>query len=178
MNNNFIRLRNLKNNYVLKNPLALYENKEQKLDNYIDILNNAIDINLKDKYSINEYPRHLFVKYLLDLKVTEALARNNGKNEKANEIKDWFDKLQKLLRKIFDDDSVILLQNAFPTLEKYIDHVHTVDGKPAKVPDKLEKIILSNFKQLMKLHVRGIKVFFSDIDSIKQKMIEELNNIN
>ncbi len=49
VNNNFIRLRNLKNNYVLKNPLALYETKEQKLDNYIDILNNNINRNLKDK---------------------------------------------------------------------------------------------------------------------------------
>ena len=49
VNNNFIRLRSLKNNYVLKNPLALYENKEQKLDNYIDILNKVIETNLKDK---------------------------------------------------------------------------------------------------------------------------------
>jgi len=49
VNNNFIRLRNLKNNYVLKNPLALYETKEQKLDNYIDILNNIMENNIKDK---------------------------------------------------------------------------------------------------------------------------------
>ena len=55
VNNSFIKLRSLKNNYVLKNPLALYETKEQKLDNYIDILNKVIDNNLKDKkhqYSI------------------------------------------------------------------------------------------------------------------------------
>lgn len=49
VNNNFIKLRSLKNNYVLKNPLALYENKEQKLDNYISLLNKIIDTNLKDK---------------------------------------------------------------------------------------------------------------------------------
>ena len=67
-----------------------------------------------------------------------------------------------------------MLQNAFPTLEKYIDHVHTVDGKPARVPEKLEKIILDNFKNLMKLHNHGIKVFFTDIDKIKNMMIEEL----
>lgn len=79
-----------------------------------------------------------------------------------------------LIEKIFDEDSAILLQNAFPTLENYIDHVHTVDGKPAKVPEKLEKIILDNFKDLMKLHNRGIKVFFTDINKIKSMMIEEL----
>ena len=80
-----------------------------------------------------------------------------------------------LIDKIFNENSVILLQNAFPTLEKYIDHVHTVDGKPARVPEKLEKIILENFKNLIKLHNNGIKVFFTDIDKLKEKMLEEIN---
>ena len=52
--------------------------------------------------------------------------------------------------------------------------MHTVDGKPARVPEKLEKIILDNFKNLMKLHNRGIKVFFTDIDKIKNMMLEEI----
>ena len=80
-----------------------------------------------------------------------------------------------LIEKIFEEDSAILLQNAFPTLEKYIDHVHTVDGKPARVPKKLEKIILDNFTYLMKLHNHGMKVFFTDIDKIKEIMLEEVN---
>ena len=81
-----------------------------------------------------------------------------------------------LIEKVFDENSAILLQNSFPTLEKYIDHIHMVDGKPAKVPEKLEKIILVNFKNLMKLHNRGIKVFFTDIDAIKEQMLNELKN--
>ena len=79
-----------------------------------------------------------------------------------------------LIEKIFDEESAILLQNAFPTLEKYIDHVHTIDGKPARVPEKLEQIIYDNFKELMKLNIRGIKVFFTDIDKMKEQMLEEL----
>jgi len=35
-----------------------------------------------------------------------------------------------IIRKIAGEDAAILLQNAFPTLEKYIDHVHIVDGVP------------------------------------------------
>ncbi len=68
----------------------------------------------------------------------------------------------------------ILFQNAFPTLEKYIDHVHMVDGVPAKVPETLEKAILENFKNLMKLKDRGINLFFPDIDKIKEIMLDEL----
>lgn len=79
-----------------------------------------------------------------------------------------------LIEKMFDNDTVILLQNAFPTLEKYIDHVHTIDNKPAKVPEKLGKIILKNFENLMRLKNRGINLFFTDIDEIKKQMMNEL----
>lgn len=72
----------------------------------------------------------------------------------------------------------ILLQNAFPTLEKYIDHVHTIDGKPTRVSEKLEKMILSNFKSMLKLKERGINLFFTDIDKIKNKLMEETYVIN
>ena len=36
---NRIKLESLQNSFVLKNPLSLYEIKEQKLDSYIDYLN-------------------------------------------------------------------------------------------------------------------------------------------
>ncbi len=55
--NNYIniylnKLKSLKESYILKNPLALYEVKEQKLSNYIDRLNTYID-NLLEKYKFN-----------------------------------------------------------------------------------------------------------------------------
>lgn len=66
-------------------------------------------VSLKDSYGMREFPGKDFVKYLLDLKMTEALARNNGKTEKADEIKVWFQKLEQLLKNIFDDESVKLM---------------------------------------------------------------------
>ncbi len=65
-------------------------------------------VQLKDYYELTEFPRIEFVKYLLDLKMTEALARNNNKTKKADEIKDWFTKLEQLLKQIFDDETVKL----------------------------------------------------------------------
>lgn len=63
---------------------------------------------LKDRYGLKEFPRDEFVKYLLDLKMTEALARNNNKTEKADEIRQWFEQLEGLLKRIFDDETVHL----------------------------------------------------------------------
>ena len=74
-----------------------------------DVSNHIEKVELKDNYSITETPRLLFVKYLADLKETEALARSNGKNEKADAISQWFDKFTSLLRKIFGDDSLELI---------------------------------------------------------------------
>lgn len=79
-----------------------------------------------------------------------------------------------LIEKVLDKNTAILLQNAFPTLEKYIDHVHTVDGMPAKIPATLGKIILENFMQMLKLKTKGINLFFTDIDKIKEQMLNEL----
>lgn len=79
-----------------------------------------------------------------------------------------------MIEEILGQKSVILLQNAFPTLKKYIDHVHTIDGKPAKVSEALSKLILTNFRYLLKLKSKGINLFFTDIDKIKEQMLNEL----
>ena len=74
-----------------------------------DIPEHVEKVNLKENYSINEEPRQGFVKYLLDLKVTEVFSRSNGNIQKAESINNWFIKFQELLRKIFDDESLELI---------------------------------------------------------------------
>lgn len=66
-------------------------------------------VDLKETYTLTEEPRQIFIKYLLDLKVTEALARNNNNTSKAESIKNWFIKFQELLRRIFDDETLELV---------------------------------------------------------------------
>ena len=81
-----------------------------------------------------------------------------------------------IIRKIADNDAAILLQNAFPTLEKYIDHVHTIDGVPLSVPTDLQNEIKRLFKNMIGLKKRGTNLFFTDIDTLKQKMLEEISD--
>ena len=80
-----------------------------------------------------------------------------------------------MVSEIANKPSVILIQNAFPVLEKYIDHPHIVDGKPLRVIDTLKDEILNNFKYLMELKKSGRNLFFPDIDRIKEIMLDELN---
>ena len=97
----------------------------------------------------------------------------------ANKIKKYGRCDTILIREILGKDSAILLQNAFPTLEKYIDHAHLLDnGKPAKVIESLKEEILQNFEYLLKLKSKGINLFFTDIDKIKKQMLEEIEISN
>ena len=79
-----------------------------------------------------------------------------------------------LIREVLGKDAAILLQNAFPTLEKYIDHPHTINGAPVRVADNLKEEILENFNSLLALKKQGTNLFFPDIDKIKQIMLDEL----
>lgn len=79
-----------------------------------------------------------------------------------------------LIKKTAGKDSVILLQNAFPILEKYIDHPHMIDGRPLKVIDSIKDEILDDFKYMISMKEEGLNLFFTDIDKIKEIMLEEL----
>ena len=49
VNTKFIKLRSLKQSFILKNPMSMYEVKEQKLDALIDTLNKDIKNIINDK---------------------------------------------------------------------------------------------------------------------------------
>lgn len=79
-----------------------------------------------------------------------------------------------LIKKIADRESVILIQNAFPTIEKYVKNKHTIDGKHIRVATVVQREIIDNFEYMLSLKTEGLDLFFTDIDSIKEKMLEEL----
>lgn len=83
-------------------------------------------VKLKDTYSVNAHAREYFIKFIVDLKITEALARNAKKHEKAEQIHQWFAKFETLLRTIFENDT---LEMEFD--EETYRFVLKVEGKPA-----------------------------------------------
>ena len=69
--------------------------------------------------------------------------------------------------------SVFLLQNMFPILPKYIDHIHTLRGVPVPIYSDLRIQIDRSFREIMNLHKRGIKIPFPDIDRLEKLMLSE-----
>lgn len=61
-----------------------------------------------ERYAIDDSPRTLFIKYLLDLKMTQALAASGGKPDRADEIQQWFDRVRDILRDIYEDSTLTL----------------------------------------------------------------------
>lgn len=79
VNTKFIELYNLKNSFILKNPMSLYEMKEQNLDKLIDNLNRNISNLLDNK------------KHILELNINKINLLNplniiNNNQNKLNEI--------------------------------------------------------------------------------------------
>ena len=62
----------------------------------------------------------------------------------------------------------------FPTIEKYVDHVHIINGVEAKVINRIAKELESNFNKLMILTKQGKKVVFTDIEKDLEIMKNEL----
>ena len=73
-------------------------------------------------------------------------------------------------------ENAFLIQNAFPIIQKYFDHVHTIQQKPITVHKKLDKLLVENLNEVLAMHNRGIKLIFTDIDTIRNIMEQELKN--
>ena len=63
---------------------------------------------LKNKNEITNHFSDQFLYFLSDLKIQEALARNEKQYADADEIKKWFDDFEILLKKIYMDEGLIL----------------------------------------------------------------------
>ena len=63
---------------------------------------------LQDKWGIKQPSTQEFLKFLADLKIQEALARNEKLERDANQIREWFVNFERLLGEIFQDENLLL----------------------------------------------------------------------
>ena len=62
----------------------------------------------EDKYSINQSAGEILIKYMVSLKATQAFAQQKGDTQRVNEIDSWFNRFEKILKRIFNDDNLKL----------------------------------------------------------------------
>jgi len=89
VNTKFIELYNLKNSFILKNPMSLYEMKEQKLDKLIDNLNRNINVILGNKKHNLE----------INLNKVKLINPHNIINNNKNKLKEIVTNLNNLIDK-------------------------------------------------------------------------------
>ena len=82
---------------------------------------------LSDQWLINQSVSDQFLNFLSDLKIQEALARNEHQTEDADRINDWFVSFEALLGEIFGDRGLKLSFN----YKDYSFHIET-EGKSFK----------------------------------------------
>lgn len=170
-------LEKIESEYKSGNFITAYykANREFKAD----IPRQIEKVEFKDSYSIKDEPRKEFVKYLLDLRATQAFSLTGGKKEKADEIENWFVKFEKLLQDIFDSDSLKLVfdedtfQFKIKEKDKEVFDFNTLSSGYAAVLDIVVDIILRMEKKTEKrfdFNMQGIVL----IDEIETHLHLEL----
>lgn len=71
-------------------------------------------------------------------------------------------------------ERAFLFQNMFPIISKYVDHIHLTGGTAVPLEEKVEKLAVSGYKECLRLHRRGVKVIFTDVERLERLMLAEL----
>lgn len=77
---------------------------------------------------------------------------------------------------ILETKRVFLIQNMFPSTEKYIQGLYT-DNKTSSIiaiDPEIEKRIIKLSKRVLRMHKHNIHIIFPDILEIERKLTEEL----
>lgn len=85
--------------------LAVYSDKRELV---VTPYKNIEKVNLKPVYKINDKPSKEFAKYLADQMSTQAFAEKKKNFERAKQIEEWFMRIEKVLRRIYKDESLKL----------------------------------------------------------------------
>ena len=74
----------------------------------VEMSNTIEHIELKDQYQIKDTPGTKLVKYMVGLKATQAFALQKKDMKRVEEIENWFQRFESILKRIFEDPSLKL----------------------------------------------------------------------
>lgn len=97
---------NLRKKYSEGNFIFAYFEDYRKVE--VTISKNIEKVDLKPVYKLSDSPSRELAKYMVNLKTTQAFARNEGNQSRAEDISEWFRRFESILRTIYESDSVKL----------------------------------------------------------------------
>ena len=74
----------------------------------VEMSNTIEHIELKDQYQIKDTPGIKLIKYMVGLKATQAFALQKKDMKRVEEIENWFQRFESILKRIFEDPSLKL----------------------------------------------------------------------
>lgn len=74
----------------------------------VDISKDITKVDLQPVYQMSDKPVRQLAKYMASLKATQAFAKTEGTPLRAQEIENWFQRFENVLRKIYSEDSLKL----------------------------------------------------------------------
>ena len=76
--------------------------------------------------------------------------------------------------KVNGEERVFLIQNTFPTIEKYIEEIYVRKSEDVTITYTLERQIKEKANLVLEIAKKGKKVIFPDIMKIKETLLKEL----
>lgn len=100
-------IRSIIDSYNANNLILAFYSADRKVN--LKEPKNPIKPEFRKSHKIQESSTDQFLYFLVDLKIQEALFRNENQLEEANRLGKWFDNFQELMRTIFQDKRLVLI---------------------------------------------------------------------
>ena len=69
----------------------------------------VVNVKLQKSYGINDSPSDVLLKYMIHLKTQQSYARNEGDVSVVDKIQKWFERFEKALQTLLDNDTISLV---------------------------------------------------------------------
>lgn len=90
-----------------------------------------------------------------------------NKKEKQNRVYNF------VFGEVVGKKAVFLIQNIFPTIEKYVLEKYITENKDVEIPLKMKHKVISRAKQVINMAERGINIPFYDIKEMKKILLQK-----
>jgi len=134
--------------------------------------------NLQQSYRLDEKANNNFIQYIVNMKADRSFARDEGNETEAKDIDKWFDRFEKQLKIIFNDDNLMLLFERKP--DEYNFNIKTGNNEFGidKLSDGYSAILSIVSELLLRMEAHNVKAYDMEgvvlVDEIETHLHVEL----